>query len=116
MIGPGIAEANYGGLSLLFPPQPTPDPFRDPSLLSQCDSLSEVLVANALRFSKEKNICIASPTAPNLRMKKWAQKYGKKIIHLPFSKFSLETLEKLRKFHILNGKDIRSYAKRFIGE
>lgn len=116
MIGPGIAEANYGGLSLLFPPQPTPDPFRDPTLLSQCDSLSEVLVANALRFSKEKNICIASPTAPNLRMKKWAQKYGKKIIHLPFSKFSLETLEKLRKFHILNGKDIRSYAKRFIGE
>lgn len=116
MIGPGIAEAQYGGLSLLFPPRHTADPFRDPYLMSQCDSYSEVLLASALAHSQEKNVCVVSPQAPTLKMKSWAQKFGKKIIYLPFSKFSLETLEKLRKFHILNGKDIRSYAKRFIGE
>ena len=116
MIGPGIAQAKYGGLSLLFPPKWTPDPFQDPNITSQCTNLAEVLVVNALRHSAEKNICVLSAKPPTLAMKKWAQKFEKRIIHLPLSRFSLETLERLQKFHILNGKEIRSYARRFIGE
>ena len=36
------------------------------------------------------------------------------MIHLPLKRFSNQTIEKVRRFHVLNGKDIRSYAKRFI--
>lgn len=115
MIGPGVAEANYGGLSLLYPPKWTPDPFRNPLLVKQCQSKAEIIVASALQNSSERNVCILSPSPPSMRMKRWAKRYNKRIIHMPFAKFSSETLERLRKFHVLNGKHIRSYARRFIG-
>ena len=36
------------------------------------------------------------------------------MIHLTLKRYYNQTIEKVRRFHVLNGKDIRSYAKRFI--
>jgi hypothetical protein len=33
---------------------------------------------------------------------------------LPLKRFSGQTIERLRQFHILNGKEVRSYAADFI--
>ena len=43
-----------------------------------------------------------------------ARKYKKRIIHIPLKRFSGQTIEKVRQFHVLNGKHIRSFATRFI--
>ena len=69
---------------------------------------------NLVFHSREKNITLVSPCIPHLKWKRLARQYGKNMIHLPLKRFSNQTIEKVRRFHVLNGKDIRSYAKRFI--
>ena len=43
-----------------------------------------------------------------------AKKYHKKLVHVPMSQFSQETIQQLRMFHVLNGRHVRSYAEHFI--
>ena len=43
-----------------------------------------------------------------------AKRFNKKWVHLPLSRFSDSTVQQLRMVHVLNGKDIRSYAADFI--
>jgi len=38
------------------------------------------------------------------------------LIYLPLGRFSGETIARIRKFHVLNGRQVRSYAARFIRE
>ena len=34
--------------------------------------------------------------------------------HIPLGRFSRDTIDRIRRFHVLNGKRVRSYAARFI--
>jgi hypothetical protein len=43
-----------------------------------------------------------------------ARKMGRQIVYIPLKRFSSATIDRLRRFHVLNGKDVRSYAARFI--
>ena len=43
-----------------------------------------------------------------------AKKFKKKWVHIPLSRFSDSTVQQLRMVHVLNGKDVRSYAADFI--
>ncbi|MEK9628477.1 MAG: hypothetical protein VW455_05605 [Nitrospinota bacterium] len=115
LIGPGIGQATYGGCMMLFPPRPILDIWQDPRLrFSQ--TLEEKLLEAAFFHSREKHVTVVSTCSPQLTWRRLARRYGKKIIHLPLKRFSNQTIEKVRRFHVLNGKDIRSYAKRFIQE
>ncbi len=114
MIGPGIAECEYGGLSLLFPPRPVKDIFSIPPEAMGFQSAAEQLVYGALLNSKEKSIAYVSHRKPGLRMKGMAAKLHRRLIWIPLTSFSAETILKLRKFHILNGKQVRAWASRFI--
>jgi len=115
LIGPGIGQATYGGCMMLFPPRPIPDIWKDPRL-RWSQTLEEKLLEGAFFHSREKHVTVISPHSPKLTWRRLARRYGKKIIHLPLKRFSNQTIEKVRRFHVLNGKDIRSYAKRFIQE
>ncbi len=113
LIGPGIGQATYGGCMMLFPPRPIIDIWQDPRLkFSQ--TLEEKLLEAAFFHSREKHVTVVSACTPQMAWRRLARRYGKKIIHLPLKRFSNQTIEKVRRFHVLNGKDIRSYAKRFI--
>jgi len=115
LIGPGIGQATYGGCMMLFPPRPILDIWKDQRLrFSQ--TLEEKLLEAAFFHSREKNITLVSPCLPHLKWKILARRYGKNMIHMPLKRFSNQTIEKVRRFHVLNGKEIRSYAKRFIQE
>jgi hypothetical protein len=35
-------------------------------------------------------------------------------VHLPLKRFSQQTVERLRQFHVLNGKEVRTYAAEYI--
>ena len=114
-VGPGIARSYYGGLSLLFPPRTVPNAFQLTESLG-LRSLTERLTFGALTFSKERNIAFISKKRPGVRLRSMAGKFKKGLVWIPLSSFSTETLNRLRHFHILNGKVVRSWATRFIGD
>ncbi|MEZ6123536.1 MAG: hypothetical protein R3C49_10210 [Planctomycetaceae bacterium] len=113
MVGPGIALARYGGCMFLFPPRPVRDIFHDPQF-DFTDTLEERIIAAALTYSHEKHIALLSHAPPGAGWRRLAQKYKKKIVHVPMSRFGTATIEKLRMFHVLNGKQVRSFAAEFI--
>lgn len=115
MIGPGVARARYGGLSLLFPPRPVPNVFQITNS-SDFPSLAHQLAYGAMLFTKQRNIAYVSARKPDLRLKRYASQLKRHIVWLPLSSFSSETLRRLQLFHVLNGRVVRSWAARYIGD
>ncbi len=113
LIGPGIARAEYGGAFFLFPPRFVPDIWTDPRF-DFADTLEDRLLAGALFHSRERHIALVSPRPPSASWRRLARRYGKSFLHLPLSRFSAPLLERLRRFHVLNGKTVRSYAADYI--
>ncbi len=115
LIGPGIARCRYGGLSLLFPPRPIPDIFQL-EIDHVLPNLAARLTLGGLMFSREKLIAFVAPEKPGAHLTNLARLYKKRLLWIPLATFSRETVQKLRQFHILNGKTVRSWAARFIGD
>lgn len=113
MIGPGIAQAEYGGAYFLFPPRPIPEIWTDPRF-DFATTLEERLLAAAMYHTRERHVAVVSPGPPNAAWRRIAKRYGRKLIHLPLKRFGGQMVERLRQFHVLNGKHIRSYAADFI--
>ena len=113
LVGPGIAQAQYGGALFIFPPRPIPDVWVD-QRLDFTDTLEERLLAAAFLHSNDKHVAVVSPKIPPASWRRLARKFGRKIVHLPLKRFSGQLLERLRTFHVLNGKQVRSYAADFI--
>jgi hypothetical protein len=113
LIGPGIGQAIYGGSVFLFPPRPIPDIWRN-KRFDFCDTLEERLIAAACFHAEERHVALLSPVAPGVGWKRIAKKYGKRLVHVPMSRFSQEMLQQLRVFHVLNGTQIRTFAAHFI--
>ncbi len=114
-VGPGIAQCLYGGCFFLFPPRAIPEIWNDPRF-GQYRTLEERLIAGALFHSKEKTVAIVSPHPLLMSWKQIARRFKKKLVYIPMSRFSHQTIDRMRIFHILNGKSIRSYASKFIRE
>ncbi len=115
MIGPGIGEARYGGALFLFPPRLIPDIWENPAL-NFAASLEERLLAGACAHSREPHVAVVSPVPLKSVWRKIAHRFGRKLVPIPLHRFSGQTIARLRRFHVLNGHDIRSYAARFIRE
>ena len=60
------------------------------------------------------------PLSPRLRTKaRWrhiAKQFGRQLVPIPLSRFSGQMIDRLRRFHVLNGHEIRSFAAQFIRE
>ena len=113
MIGPGIGQSRYGGALFLFPPRPIPNIWNDPRL-SFAQSLEERLIAGAALHSLEPHIVLVSPVPPLARWRRIARQFHRRLVTIPLNRFSGQTVDRLRRFHVLNGHEIRSYAARFI--
>ena len=113
LIGPGIAQADYGGALFLYPPRPIPDIWSDPRL-DFTDVLEDRLLAAAFLHSRERHVAVVSPRPPQANWRRLARRYGKSIVPLPLGRFGGQMIERLRRFHVLNGKHVRSYAADFI--
>jgi hypothetical protein len=115
MVGPGVAQSIYGGCMMIFPPRPIPNIWEDPRL-QYSDTLDEKLLEAAFFHSHEKHVTVVAPCLPKMTWRRLAKQYKKRMIHIPMKRFSNQTLQKIRRFHVLNGKDIRTFAGRFIQE
>jgi hypothetical protein len=113
IVGPGIARAVYGGQLFLRSSHPIRDIWTDPDL-SEARSDDEKLLLAAAKRSDERFVAYVAKSPPTSRQKDLASLAGKRIVYLPLSSFSRTTIEKLRRFHVLNGKPVRNYAARYI--
>jgi len=113
LVGPGIAQAEYGGALFLFPPRTIPDIWTDPRL-DFADTLEERLLAAAFLHSRERHVAVVAPRPPLASWRRLARRFGRKIVPLPLHRFGGQLIERLRRFHVLNGKVVRSYAADFI--
>ncbi len=113
MVGPGIALATYGGAMFLFPPRPIPEVWRD-KRFDFTDTLEERLLAAACHHAEERHIAVLSDSPPGPGWRRLANKHGKRLVHIPMARFSQETIQQMRMFHVLNGQQVRSYAEHFI--
>ena len=96
LIGPGIAQAEYGGAFFLFPPRPIPDIWIDPRL-DFADTLEERLLAGAFLHSRERHVAVVSPRPPSASWRRLARRFGRKIVHLPLKRFGGQLVERLRR-------------------
>ncbi|MBA3315262.1 MAG: hypothetical protein M3552_15200 [Planctomycetota bacterium] len=115
IVGPGVGQATYGGCLFLFPPRPVPDVWQDPRF-DFADTLEERLLAAGCYHSEHRHVAILSDSPPGAGFRRLARKFGKKLVHVPLSRLSQETVSHLRVFHVLNGHEVRSYAAHFIRE
>ena len=113
MVGPGIGLATYGGAVFLFPPRPVADIWSDPRL-DFVDTLEERVLAAGCLHSHHRHIALLSSAPPGAGWRRMARRFGKKIVHVPLHHFSQETVQQLRLVHVLNGRQIRSFAAEFI--
>lgn len=113
MIGPGIGRARYGGCLFLYPPIRIPDVWDD-LRFEKARRPSERLLLAALFHARDRFVAFVSARPPAPEAVATAQLLGRHVVHLPLSTFSARTLEKLRRFHVLNGRVVRSWAARFI--
>jgi hypothetical protein len=113
LVGPGIALATYGGAMFLFPPRPIPDIWRDPRF-DAADTLEERLLLAACHHARERHIAVLSDAAPGSAWRRIARRFHRRLVHVPLRHFSQETISQLRMFHVLNGRQVRSYAEHFI--
>lgn len=112
-IGPGICVANYGGALFLFPPISIPDIWRDPRL-DFTETLEERLLAAACLHSRQSRIAILSALPPGPGWRRLGARFQKSFVHVPLGQFSDSTIQQLRIVHVLNGRQVRSYAADFI--
>jgi hypothetical protein len=113
LVGPGVAQAQYGGAMFLFPPRPIPDIWTDPRL-EFADTLEDRLLAAAFMHSRDRHVAVVSARPPAGSWRRLARRYGRKIVHLPLKRFGGQLLERIRTFHVLNGRQVRSYAADYI--
>ena len=115
MVGPGIGQSLYGGAFFLFPPRFIPDIWED-SRLDFANTLETRLIAGAAAYTRRPQIAVVSPVPLQNQWREIARNFQRRLIPIPLSQFSAQTVSRLRRFHVLNGHDIRDYASRFIHE
>ncbi len=113
MVGPGIGLSIYGGAMFLYPPIAIPDVWSDPRL-DYTETLEERLIASACMYSSGRQIALVCSMPPGAGWRRLARRFKKHLIHVPLHSFSDEQIQQLRRVHVLNGREVRSYAEEFI--
>lgn len=113
LVGPGVGRATYGGCMLLYPPMPIPDVWDD-LRFERARTPSERLLLAALWYTPDRFVAYLAEKPPAPELQESAARLGKHIVYLPISTLSKGTVEKIRRFHVLNGHQVRSWAARFI--
>lgn len=113
LVGPGICLATYGGALFLYPPRMIPDIWTD-TRLDFTETLEERLLAAACLHSQCAQVALLSVLPPGNGWKRLAKRFRKSLLHVPLGQFSDSTIQQLRMVHVLNGRQVRSYASHFI--
>jgi hypothetical protein len=114
MIGPKIGRAEYGGFLMTYPPGRMFHVFEDP-YFDDAQTKAERLLYAAIDYSVERSIVYVAATPPRPKLVSRARRAGRQIAYLPIGQLSPATLRKIRVFHVLEGRGVRSYAAEYLG-
>lgn len=113
VVGPGIGRAEYGGFLMTYPPGRMFRVFED-SYFDEAENKGERLLLAGIDYSVERWIIFVGKKPPRTRIARRARQMGKQVMYLPIGQLSPITLRELRVFHVLDGREVRGYAKEFI--
>lgn len=113
VVGPGISRCEYGGFMMTYPPRRLFDVWHDPDY-STLRSKAEVLLAAAIDYAVKPLVVYVAAKPPRSLLKRYARRYGKKLVYIPIGQLSPITLNKLRIFHVLDGHDKREIAGDYV--
>ena len=113
MDGPGISRCQYGGFMLSYPPMRVYDVWKD-DFFSGARNKPERLLMAAIDYCLEKHVVYVAAAPPTGWCRSIAERYGKNIIYIPIGTIPPATLKKIRKFHVLDGHQVRDYAAQYI--
>ncbi|MET0594567.1 MAG: hypothetical protein ABW133_17840 [Polyangiaceae bacterium] len=114
MVGPKIGRAEYGGFLMTYPPGRMFHVFEDP-YFEEAETKAERLLYAAIDYSTERSILYVAAKPPRPKMIALARRSGRQIVYLPIGQLSPATLSKIRVFHVLEGRGVRSYASEYLG-
>lgn len=117
LVGPGISKCYFGGYASLMPPQGPHDVWRDYRELKEegiVKNYADLLLYTAIIYSVDKYLGYIAPKPPSNILKEISKTRSVEIVHVPLANFSSETLRKLRHFHVLGNRRLRSVAKDYI--
>ncbi|MGK5595517.1 MAG: hypothetical protein ACSNEK_09215 [Parachlamydiaceae bacterium] len=113
VVGPGISRCEYGGFMMSYPPHRLRDVWTDPDYVG-CANKAELLLIAAIDYALKPLVVYVASKPPRSFLKSFARRYGKKIVYIPIGQLSPVTLNRLRVFHVLDGKDRRDIAGEYI--
>ena len=113
IVGPGIARCQYGGVLMSYPPRRLLDVWNDPDYQG-ARSKAEILLLAALDYSPERLIVHVAARPPRSLFKTLAARLDRKLMHIPLGQLSPQSLDRIRVFHILAGRDKRETAREYV--
>ena len=114
LVGPGIAQAEYGGAMFLYPPRPIPDIWDDPGSTSPTPSKSaswpppSSTAASEARRRGLPQAPLGRLAAAGPQVRQEDRPPAPRPVRRPARRAAPP------RFHVLNGKEVRSYAADFI--
>jgi hypothetical protein len=114
LVGPKIGRSEYGGFLMTYPPGRMFHVFEDP-FFDHAETKAERLLYAAIDFTTERSIVYVAAKPPRAKVVGLARRTGRQIVYLPIGQLSPTTLRRLRVFHVLEGRAVRSYAREYIG-
>ena len=115
VVGPRICRTEFGGILSIYPAWGIPDIWRF-RLGEGIESCADALLAAGILFSPDRYVAYVAQHPPRAPLKAMADLYRKHIIYMPLHMFSPAHLKKVRRFHILDGRDVRAWARDYIFE
>lgn len=113
VVGPGISRCEYGGFMLSSPPCRLYDVWSDPDY-EESLSPAETLLMAAIDYAIHPIVIYVAEKAPRAKIKSFANRFGKKIQYIPIKQLSPIMLNKIRTFHVLDGRSTREIAGDYI--
>ena len=113
VVGPGICRCTYGGLMRTFLPGRIHDVWNDPGY-DRFDKPADRLLLAGLEYNTRNAVVHLAHKPPAPYMTQLASRLGQKIVHIPISTVNPVILGRVRRFHVLSGKEKRDDADGFI--
>ncbi len=113
LVGPGISRAEYGGLLSVFPPRGIREVWSD-HRFDRAKSKAERLLLAGIHYSEKRYIIYVAPNPPRRYLYSISERYGHHVIYIPLTQLSETMIKKVRFFHFLSDRRLRSIASRYI--
>ena len=114
MVGPGISRCEYGGFLMTWPPGRMFEIWDDPEFAA-AETPAEHLLLAGIDYATERLVVYVARQPPRSLVHQFAARRARKVMYIPIGQFSPTTLARLRVFHVLDGREVRAYARDYIG-